>query len=105
MHGVAGYSARECAAGVLLWNTPAPVGGRAQEEATVAVTMRNVPFSRFTIEAYIIDDRRHPSVSQPCSAPLALHGSVGRWFGLCAVQGSRDVRWFLCRAGTTTRLP
>ena len=62
VRGVAGYSKRECTAGVLLWNVPTPRNGKPQEEELVSVVLSNVPFSSFDIEAYIIDDRRQPGV-------------------------------------------
>lgn len=63
VRGVAGVSQRTCAAGVLLWNVPTPWNGQPQQDGTVSITLQDVPFSHFNVEAYIIDDRRQPNVS------------------------------------------
>jgi len=63
VRALAGFSNRTCDGGVLVWSVPTPSNGRPAEEATVAVTLDNVPLQRFDVEAYIIDDRKRPDVS------------------------------------------
>lgn len=65
VNGLAGYSERDCAAGVLLWNVPVPKNGRPQEEETLSVALHSLPFAKFDVEAYILDDRKQPWVRSP----------------------------------------
>ena len=63
VRAIAGFSNRTCNGGVLMWNVPTPDNGMPAEEATISVTLENVPLSKFNVEAYIIDDRKRPGVS------------------------------------------
>jgi hypothetical protein len=72
VRAVAGFSNRTCAGGVLIWNIPTPGNGGAAEEATITVTLDDVPFQFFNVEAYVIDDRKRPDVS--------LHPTGGQTF-------------------------
>lgn len=60
---MAGYSTRTCSGGVLLWNVPNPQNNQPATETTVQVTLKSLPITDFNMEAFIIDDRRFPSVS------------------------------------------
>lgn len=60
--GMAGFSERSCSGGVLLWSTPTPQNGQAAQEAEVQVTITSMPLQTFKAEAFVIDDRRFPSV-------------------------------------------
>ena len=73
---MAGYSQRQCSAGVLIWNVPNPQNGQAAQDATVTVTLTNVPLTRFNVEAYIIDDRRQPTVRPPTPSSEQKHGTI-----------------------------
>ena len=86
VRAMAAYSERSCTGGVVLWSVPTPQNGQPATETTVQLNLKRLPLSEFMVEAYIIDDRRFPTVSSQgiqrhlsqsgndCSYPLGTTG-------------------------------
>lgn len=70
---IAGFSERTCSGGVLLWNAPTPQNGLAPKETVVQVHIKDIPLKDFKAEAFILDDRRVPSVSILLSMSVVLY--------------------------------
>ena len=57
---MAGFSPRTCHGGVLVWNN-------GSLDYTTTVNISNIPYSDFTVQAYVLDPTHLPGVSN-CSA-------------------------------------
>lgn len=61
---LAGFSKRKCYGGVLIWNKPTPQNGQPSSLTDISITIKRIPLKRFRVDAFIIDDKKYPNVSQ-----------------------------------------
>ena len=83
---MAGFSPRTCHGGVLVWNN-------GSLDYTTTVNISNIPYSDFTVQAYVLDPTHLPGVSD-CSAAKtytsllypanSLHPNCLIWLAKCA---------------------
>ena len=68
IRGLAAYSGRDRSAGILLWRLPFGNDTTGQQDVSLGLALRNVPFQTFDVAVQQLDEDHRPRVRAPVPA-------------------------------------